>query len=366
MLKVWKLEQTLGHRWKADCLGYNLKKGMNLSISNAYKNDLLFAGFNQDQGCFCVGTQTGFKIYNTDPLREKESQTWDLPVNDEGGGVRFLEMLFRCNYIALVASNKVFIWDDLKKKSVIEMEFSSDVKCVRLRRDRIVVVLDQVIKVFTFTSNPTQLHVFDTSNNPKGLCSLSPSSSNSILAFPGLKPGQIQLVDLAVTDRSPLIITAHDSALMAITLNTQGTRMATASEKGTLIRVFEVATGNLLSELRRGTNPATIYSINFNANSTLLCVSSDHGTIHIFSLEERNKNKQSSLAAATFLPKYFSSLWSFSRIEVPGGAKCICAFTQENAVVAVCADGSYHKYVQDNKQTFNREKYELFLQLNNR
>ena len=95
-----------------------------------------------------------------------------------------------------------------------------------------------------------------------------------------------------------------------------GTRMATASEKGTLIRVFEVATGNLLSELRRGTNPATIYSINFNANSTLLCVSSDHGTIHIFSLEERNKNKQSSLAAATFLPKYFSSLWSFSRIEV--------------------------------------------------
>jgi len=342
---------------------------MNLSKNNPFKNQLLFAGFNQDQGCFCVGTETGFRIYNTDPLREKEAQSWEYSGK---GGIRFLEMLFRCNYIALVGSdenvdfvsNKVYIWDDLKKKTVIEMEFSTEVKCVRLRRDRVVVVLDNVIKVFTFTSNPTQLHVFDTSLNPLGLCSLSPSSSNSVLAFPGLKPGQVQLVDLAVTDKSPLCITAHDSALAAITLNIQGTRLATASVKGTLIRVFDAVKGNLVTELRRGSNPATIFCINFNSDSSLLCVSSDHGTIHIFSLEDGNKNKQSSLASASFLPKYFSSTWSFSKIEVAGGTRCICAFTQDNSVVAVCADGSYHKFTQmQEKQTFNREKYELFLDL---
>ena len=253
------------------------------------RENLLFLNFNQDSGCFACGTDAGFRIYNCDPFKETFRRRFD---DAGGGGIGVVEMLFRCNILALVGGgrspryspNKVMIWDDHQSRCIGELSFRVEVRAVRLRRDKIVVVLEHKIYVYNFADLKI-LHQTDTVANPKGLCALSPTQGNTVMAFPGLNKGQVrvELYDAGVTK----FISAHDGDLAQLALSLDGERLATSSEKGTLVRVYDPAKATLLHEFRRGADRATIYSITFSPEKDFLACTSDKGTVHVYATSSR-------------------------------------------------------------------------------
>jgi WD40 repeat protein len=69
-----------------------------------------------------------------------------------------------------------------------------------------------------------------------------------------------------------------------MTVTASGRLIATTSAQGTLIRIWDTATGTKVKELRRGTDKAEIYGVAFRPDEKEVCVWSDKGTIHVFSL----------------------------------------------------------------------------------
>lgn len=144
---------------------------------------------------------------------------------------------------------------------------------------------------------------------PLAICALSPSADASYLAYPSPVPSPTsplstqassaaapttaissasQSGDVLLFSTRSLtvsnVIQAHKSPISFLSINSTGTLLATASDKGTVIRVWGIPSADKLYQFRRGTREARIYSINFNVVSTLLAVSSAHDTVHIFKL----------------------------------------------------------------------------------
>ncbi|CUM62712.1 uncharacterized protein PRCAT00000268001 [Priceomyces carsonii] len=333
--------------------------------------DILCINFNQDQGCFAVGHQNGFLVYNTNPIDLRVKRNFNLSGGKNGGGsgIGHITMLHRTNYLALVgggknpkfASNKLVIWDDLKRKDSLTLEFTSPVLNVLLSRIRIIVVLKNQVLVYGFSSPPKKFASYETVDNEYGLADLSVnsssissqslnSSSSSVssssfsssdgtkyqtLAFPGRSIGQIQLVDVSPQGQEKnlvSIIKSHKSKIRCLALNRSGTLIASASETGTIIRIHSTHNTALLYEFRRGLDRAIVTSMKFSHDDSKLAVLSDKSTLHIFNIPPISEgpetipksadstpvNRQHLLKRISIpipIPNYFKSTWSFCSVN---------------------------------------------------
>lgn len=343
--------------------------------------------FNQDKSCFVCAFEDGVRIYNVEPIRELAHLR-----QGDVGSLTFAEMLFRTNMIAVVSGGKrpmfsentVMIYDDKKNKFVLEFTLPTPVLGVRLKRNKLVAICRDQIHVFSFPNRCKKLFSLTTRENPRALCELSPlrlsTGSEELMVFPGYRAGSIQIVNTATTEekvsQAPITINAHRNELSCIAINQQGTMIASASVKGTLIRIWDSVRRHMLVELRRGSDTATLYCLNFSLGDDWLCCSSDKGTVHVFALQDYTLNKRSALSTLGVPGAYAGSQWSLASFTVPQEVACMCAFgrspssseksassTSQGTIYAVCLDGSFHKYHFSVDGVCNQVAYDVFTDL---
>lgn len=286
------------------------------SVTSSSAVNVNYITFNQNQTLLALGLPNGYKIFLLQPF--------GACYHHNTPSVGIISLLYTTSLVALVSlgdepgqlPRKLKIINTSRQSTICDLIFPSTILQVKLSKQNLVVLLEEQIYIYDI-STMKLLHTIETSPNLNGLCTIS---DTGLLAYPS-PPKTITHDSLLVTgintnggsnsvqnniqsvSNSPnrvgdviifnlatlqpmLVIEAHKSSLAAITLSSDGSLLATASDKGTIVRVFAVDSGVKLYQFRRGTYPTKIYSIAFSPNNKYVLATSSSETVHIFRLGE--------------------------------------------------------------------------------
>ncbi len=332
-----------------------------MSLNN---EKILYLAFNFDNSLFAVGTEIGFKIFTTESLQLKLKRNL-------GGGIGLIQILGKSNIFCLCGGgknpkyspNKLIIYDDKKAKEIKEFRFNSNIQNCKIKQEKIFIISQNEISIIDIKTFPYEIiETIKTCENIYGACSIAKDPENYLFAWPDTNIGYIELK--IFSNENELIeendikkyhhIKAHENTIEIIEINFNGTKFSSASDKGTIIRVFNIQDDTLLHEFRRGTEQAIIYNISFDLNDTLLVVSSNRSTVHLFAIIDKNdpnkgnkelKNKKSmfkGISKMLGVGKILQSEWSFAKITVQSNCKSIIAcFSDQNKIVIINYLGNF-------------------------
>jgi WD40 repeat protein len=362
-----------------------------LSLDIKTSTNIHFLNFNYNSSCFCIGTDKGYEIYTCNPIKRILNKQV-LP-----HGVSYITMLNETNIVAYIKKDhaakkneekKVIIYSESDSNIVGILEFKDIVRHILINISSIVISINDTVFIYSLLKLNLQ-HKIDINPSSKGLCAITACINDSFhLAVPSKIMGHVKILKFSIknkhdiidenveigtrlvditTDSNPNIkqhiskyrhlIKAHQSSIRFIVFSQDGNYIATCSEKGTLIRIFNTLTKQLVKELRRGTDEAVINWMSISKDNKFLLCRSKKGTIHIFHTDyKETRNKNNKLMYVTgyinkylgplkkYMPKYIDSEWSFAQFNFQG-SNTISTFSEKepNIIYVISFEGIIFK-----------------------
>jgi len=358
---------------------------MNFMKCDGFESNVFYASFSHDCLLLSVGKKHSYSLYEIKSVQELNhihTSKFDQAC--------LCERFYKSSLVLLtsMSSPRTLNICNFKKsgqKEIWKQPYPNTVLAVKMNRQVFVVVMETTISIHGSNDMALKHLIKGTPRNPDGIIALSADKNKPRLAYPvSADSGEVQLFDYDLL-RNGAVVRAHQNKIAAISFDSTCSMMATASNKGTIIRVFDVSANQdaptKLYEFRRGSNFARIHSMRFDPASQHLVVSSNRETVHVFKLhgdnrchvgrtrldsetaDENNQDKSwvgsivGSLVTTTtsYLPTPFQdSWWSQSRshatCKLPGNQsdmKTLCGFATvggRRCILVVGSNGVLYVY----------------------
>ncbi|KAM7536435.1 hypothetical protein Aperf_G00000083050 [Anoplocephala perfoliata] len=337
------------------------------------------ASFNPDFSELSIVTSTGFYILSTTELNTRRVFSMSkimkslmftyLYQGDEPDLVQYNEEFIVVVYKRSPTSLSIFNREN--PKLAYSSKYSAPIMSVRIFKKLLVVVLTNLICIYKMNESKRPRKITFIASDPRSAVAFSVYRDKCILACPhSMIIGSVVIYDVKASKRIRTF-TAHGGKLAVLALNEKGTLLATASETGSIIRVFSCLGGGRLMEFR--SHSSHIQSINFSIEDEFLVCAGKTDTIHIFKLSVeatlatpvRRTTGSSFSYLLSYLSRISTSAWKPKRhfalaklpfppteteIEVTRKVAALISESGDCSLLVVCQNGCIIKFNFDNEK----------------
>ncbi|KNB44185.1 autophagy-related protein 18A-like protein [Blastocystis sp. subtype 4] len=247
---------------------------------------LLCSSFSSDGKYLACGYSNGFAVYQCEKVRKLFFRKFIT------GGIGLIEMVESSNLFLLVGGgmrplfspSQVMIWDDAQARFVGEITVGSKVLNLRVTKKLFVVVT--INNVYMYNRDTLKkVSEYSTVENSLGVI----ASNSECIVIPGQERGSLTVIS---HEGGIVHLKAHSNYLQSVYLADRGSLIATASEKGTLIRLFDIEDGRKCQEFRRGYDKAAISLLCVSQDQKYMMCAIDRTIISIFEISESEKTME--------------------------------------------------------------------------
>jgi len=224
------------------------------------------------------------------------------------------------------------LWNEATKSPYAQLHFPSKVRRIAVTGERFAVVTDLAIHVHRVLP-PEQLCAIETSPDIPGVVALAISGNTA--AVNRSKNTDVIVVGpdgCAITN-----ITAHNHGVGCIALSVDGSLLATTSERGTVVHVYDITSvPPIFKELRRSTTAGRTTHLTFSRDNTTLAACGDYGVV-TWCLCSPSSNSKSILSALGSVVPYFGSEFPYALYSPPdmAGVGITCEFGKKSEILHV-------------------------------